>query len=129
METTFNKPINNILLFPPICEYLTYKEWKLVSVHFLYYALSPCEYLTYKEWKLLFSFLFIVFSVIFVSTLPIRNGNKISHFFSPIFLKCEYLTYKEWKHGKPYITIHFSHKVSTLPIRNGNYPILPRFCR
>ena len=42
----------------------------------------------------LFSFLFSLSSV---STLPIRNGNKVFNCSHNMLLFCKYLTYKEWK--------------------------------
>ena len=58
------------------------------------------EYLTYKEWK-------------HNSSLPQ----------AVLFLASEYLTYKEWKldYRKIQPVLHPSLRVSTLPIRNGNF--------
>ena len=47
-----NRTARSSASFPPLCKYLTYKEWKLfcnatwiIKHNFL------CKYLTYKEWK------------------------------------------------------------------------------
>ena len=58
-----------------------------------------------------------------VSTLPIRNGNKIFLFIHSPYWESdsEYLTYKEWKLFPPIVEIQKNKNVSTLPIRNGNF--------
>jgi len=84
-----------------LSEYLTYEEWKRYSCSYYLLVLKPetSEYLTYKEWKHLIRN--EVDEYVYVSTLPIRNGNYSSGFSSAI--------------GKSFLA------VSTLPIRNGNY--------
>ena len=59
-----------------LCEYLTYKEWKLVCYQLLRDIIWNCEYLTYKEWK--------------------RSNHSRAATNSSA---CEYLTYKEMETG------------------------------
>ena len=61
------------------------------------------KYLTYKEWKQSFTVNTDLASLryIYVSTLPIRNGNSKTinqSLFNNSIERRKYLTYKEWKH-------------------------------
>ena len=62
-------------------------------------AFYGCEYLTYKEWKLLSDYTNSVWGQVLdgVSTLPIRNGNGSKYYYREYHQYSEYLTYKEWK--------------------------------
>ena len=81
-------------------KYLTYKEWKHSSVSSCCHHFCS-KYLTYKEWKLAYYTLLCFCYSVWVSTLPIRNGNH--QVLKVIFKGVERLR-----------------SVSTLPIRNGN---------
>ena len=53
--------------------YRTYEEWKPASAN-LFSGLYACSYRTYEEWKLSKNRT-VCGSVIFVLTVPMRNGN------------------------------------------------------
>ena len=58
------------------------------------------KYLTYKEWKQSFTVNTDLASLryIYVSTLPIRNGNSFEPMVVLLYIvQSKYLTYKEWK--------------------------------
>ena len=125
------------------CKYLTYKEWK-PSCFVTVVILTSCKYLTYKEWKRVLVGLTISLNSYSVSTLPIRNGNKVTtkklsssqrlskyltykewkHHSSFVLTRhaaiCKYLTYKEWELSHNFLSTVVFSSVSTLPIRNGN---------
>ena len=83
------------------CKYLTYKEWKQFLIVIIQSSLKYCKYLTYKEWKRFEKPTSNIPIILCVSTLPIRNGNRL-HIICTVFSSILLVI------------------VSTLPIRNGN---------
>ena len=94
------------------------------SFHLLQWLKCSCEYLTYKEWKQILSSVYC--SLISVSTLPIRNGNRAEE---ECYLQYQFVSTLPIRNGNVCkLDRHLSHFlrcseqyiVSTLPIRNGN---------
>ena len=105
INLTLSKCLHLLQWLKCSCKYLTYKEWKHHPTKLrLARRNDKCKYLTYKEWKRVLVGLTISLNSYSVSTLPIRNGNKVTtKKLSSSQRLSKYLTYKEWKHHSSFV--------------------------
>ena len=116
METLMNR----LYLNHCSSSYRTYEEWKPNFANDNKCS-NICSYRTYEEWKPR-SYLFSLYTVSYVLTVPMRNGNYVfSRVYSSVSSFLPYLWGMETlAHNQHYQT----NLVLTVPMRNGNSPRL-----